>query len=292
MPRSMTGFGKAELKGEKYELSIEIRSINNRFLDIGIKLPKSLDMYEFMLKKLIKEKVYRGKITVNIFYKDLTLDNTNFALKKEAVEFYYNLLKQIKNQTKVKGEITLDHLLSFKELIEPEEMEKENKEIENSLSEVINQALDVFNDMRTREAENIEKDLFQYLMNIEKKVKEIEQKGKNNPNMELERLKKRIKELIQDSNIDEGRLEMELALIADRVDISEECSRLKSHIIQFREIYHLNREVGKVLSFVLQEMLREINTVGSKTTDIQIAHSVIKIKENIEKLREQVQNLE
>jgi uncharacterized protein (TIGR00255 family) len=292
MPRSMTGFGKAELKGEKYELSIEIRSINNRFLDIGIKLPKSLDMYEFMLKKLIKEKVYRGKITVNIFYKNLTLDNTNFALKKEAVEFYYNLLKQIKNQTKVKGEITLDHLLSFKELIEPEEMEKENKEIENSLSEVINQALDVFNDMRTREAENIEKDLFQYLMNIEKKVKEIEQKGKNNPNMELERLKKRIKELIQDSNIDEGRLEMELALIADRVDISEECSRLKSHIIQFREIYHSNREVGKVLSFVLQEMLREINTVGSKTTDIQIAHSVIKIKEDIEKLREQVQNLE
>jgi uncharacterized protein (TIGR00255 family) len=292
MPRSMTGFGRSELKCDRYEISIEIRGINNRFLDIGLKLPKSLDVYECMIKQLIKEKVHRGKITVNVYYKDLALSNNNFSIKKDTVEFYYNLLKQIKAQTNVKGDITLDHLLTFKEIIEPEGIELEDKQLESDLSMMANRALDSFNDMRMKEAENIEKDIFQYLMDIEKKLKVIEKRGKNNPASEFEKLKKRIRVLIQDNQIDKGRLEMELAIIVDRIDISEECSRLRSHIIQFREIYRNGNEVGKALSFILQEMQREINTVGSKTTDIKITHGVIMIKEGIEKIREQVQNLE
>lgn len=292
MPRSMTGFGRAEEKNEKYEITAEIRNLNNRYLDINLKLPKSLIVYEFPLKELIKKKVMRGKLTANINFTDLVLSNGNFILNKESVKFYYNLLNQIKEHTGLEGDITLDHLLQFKELIAPEEYVREDEEIKDLLFSVVEEALDNLNEMRMREAENISHDILYRVDLIEKTVQEIYQKGRKNPRTELKKLSNRIKDLVDNHDIDENRLEMELALLADRVDITEECTRMKSHIELFRNIFQSKEEVGKQLTFILQEMQRESNTIGSKTTDVSISHSVIHVKEEIEKIREQVQNLE
>jgi uncharacterized protein (TIGR00255 family) len=292
MPRSMTGYGKAEIKNERYEITVEIRNLNNRYLDIGIKLPRSLSAYEFMVKELIKQKVRRGKSNMTVIFNDLTLTNGTYVINEDSLKFYYALLEKIKKQTGLKGEIKLEHLLHFKELIEPEEITREDKEIEQYLTQVVNLALDNLNEMRVKEATNISKDILNRLHIIETVINEIFEKGKENPHRELEKLYNRLAEKLNKHEIDRDRLELELAIIADRVDITEECTRMKSHIDLFEEIFQKKEEVGKQLTFVLQEMQRESNTIGSKTTDVSIAHNVVKVKDEIEKLREQVQNLE
>jgi uncharacterized protein (TIGR00255 family) len=288
----MTGFGKADFRNAKYEISIETKNLNNRFLDINLKLPKSLMAYELMLKDIVKSKVKRGKLTVTVIFKDLSLTNGNFTLNEDSIQFYYKLLKQIKTRTGVKGRITLDHLLHFSELIEPEEISKEDEEMAGKLGEVLETALDHLNVMRTREAENLTVDILSRIQSIESVVAAVFQRGKENPRTELEKMIARLRELVDANKIDTNRLEMELALIADKVDITEECIRLQSHLEMFRSTLRQNEEVGKQLTFVLQEMQRETNTIGSKTTDVSISHQIIQVKDEIEKLREQVQNLE
>jgi len=292
MLRSMTGFGKADFRNAHYEISVEIKNLNNRFLDISLKLPKSLMAYELLLKDIVKNKVKRGKLTATVIFKDLVLTNGNFTLKEESIQFYYKLLQQIKSRTGVKGRITLDHLLHFSELIEPEEISKEDEEMAGKLSGVMEAALDNLNVMRSKEAEHLIKDLLSRIQTIETIIEEVFKRGKENPRTELEKMFARLKEMVDANKIDSNRLEMEMALIADKVDITEECIRMKSHLEMFRTILEHNDEVGKQLTFVLQEMQRETNTIGSKTTDVSISHQMIQAKDEIEKLREQVQNLE
>jgi uncharacterized protein (TIGR00255 family) len=292
MPLSMTGFGRADFNNQKYEISVEVKNLNNRFLDINLKLPKSLMAYESMLKELIKNKVRRGKLTATVIFRDLNLTNGNFILNQESIQFYFQLLQQIKTSTGVKGDITLDHLLHFKELIEPEEMSKEDEEIAEQLRRVMSKALDNLNAMRRQEAENLRDDILGRIAIIERTTEEVYAKGQENPRTELKKLSSRLQELISGNKIDHERLELELALIADKVDITEECVRLKSHLEMFRDIFIHRDEVGKQLTFVLQEMQRETNTIGSKTSDIFISHQMIKVKDELEKLREQIQNLE
>ena len=292
MPRSMTGFGKADYHNKNYEISAEVKNLNNRFLDINLKLPKSLLSYESMLKEIVKNKVRRGKLTATVIFKDLSLTSGTFALNEESIQFYYRLLQEIKTRTGVPGEITLDHLLHFKELIEPEELSREDDELAERLGKVMNAALDNLNTVRQQEAENLLEDILTRISTVEQTTEEVFRRGKENPRAELERLSNRLQDLIAGNKIDLNRLEMELALIADKVDITEECIRLKSHLEMFRDICSNQDEVGKQLTFVLQEMQRETNTIGSKTTDIYISHQMIKVKDEIEKLREQIQNLE
>jgi len=288
----MTGFGKADYHNQNYEISIEVKNLNNRFLDINLKLPKSLLVYESMLKNLVKTKVRRGKLTATVIFKDLNPGTGNFALNEESIQFFYRLLQEIKSSTGVKGDITLDHLLHFKELIEPEEMSKEDEQVAERLSKVMVEALDNLNTVRQQEARNLQVDILTRIETIERTTEEVYRKGKENPRTELEKMSKRLQEMIATNKIDRERLELELALIADKVDITEECIRLKSHLEMFRDIFSHQDEVGKQLTFVLQEMQRETNTIGSKTTDTFISHQMIKVKDEIEKLREQIQNLE
>jgi len=292
MARSMTGFGKAEVKNDRFELSVEARNLNNRFLDMNIRLPKALSAYEFKIKDLIKANVLRGKLNLTVNYKNLALHNGNFMVKAESVKSHLALLEEIINHTGIKGEVTLDHLLSFKELWEPEEPIEEDAELESELLRVIKIALDNLNEMRDQEAENISGDIIQRLQLIETALLDIETKAKLNPREELKKLYERTQELLAKGEVDKNRFELELALIADRVDVTEECIRLRSHMDLFRTVFKDKPEVGKQLTFILQEMQRESNTIGSKTTDVAISHKVIRIKEEIEKLREQVQNLE
>jgi uncharacterized protein (TIGR00255 family) len=292
MPRSMTGFGKSDYHNKNYEIGVEVKNLNNRFLDINLKLPKSLMVYESMLKEIVKNKVKRGKLTATVIFKDLSLTGGNFTINGDSIQFYYRLLQEIKTRTGVPGEITLDHLLHFKELIEPEEMSKEDDEIADRLGKVMSTALDNLNLVRQQEADNLHEDISGRISTIEQTTEDVYRRGKENPRTELDKLANRLQEMIAGNKIDQNRLELEMAIIADKVDITEECIRLKSHLEMFRDIFSHQEEVGKQLTFVLQEMQRETNTIGSKTTDIYISHQMIKVKDEIEKLREQIQNLE
>ncbi len=292
MARSMTGYGKAEVKTEYGEINTEIRSLNNRYLDIGLKLPKSLSNYELAVKELIKKKIMRGKLTVTINFKDKSLTAGEVNLNSELIEFYHNLLKQLKEKTRVGGEITIDHLLQFKELFELSEEESEDRQVEEVLLKCVDEALDRLNAMREKEAVNISKDINKRLKMISSFTAKIRKLGKKTARAELQKMKERIRELVNGNELDENRLEQELALIADRVDITEESTRIASHVNLFQDVLNNRPEVGKKLTFILQEMHREANTIGSKTSDVEISHLVISMKEEIEKLREQVQNLE
>lgn len=292
MPRSMTGFGRAEIKNSRFEITVEIRSLNNRFLDIGLKLPKSLNTYEYILKGLTKKKILRGKLTAVVNFKNLVLENGDLRLNHETVQFYHQLLEKIKDQTGIKDEITLDHLLQFKELIEPEEAVFQDDEIKTVLTDAFDKALENLDAMRRQEAENICVDIYSRLEKIKTALNSITEKAKNSPRLELDKLYNRLQERINNKEVDKDRLELELAIIADRVDVTEECIRLSSHLDLFKDVLDNKDEVGKQLTFLLQEMHRETNTIGSKTSDISISHEMIRLKEEIEKLREQIQNLE
>lgn len=292
MPRSMTGFGRAEIKNSRFEITVEIRSLNNRFLDIGLKLPKSLNTYEYILKGLTKKKILRGKLTAVVNFKNLVLENGDLRLNQETVQFYHQLLEKIKSQTGIKDEITLDHLLQFKELIEPDEAVFQDDEIKTVLTDAFDKALENLDAMRRQEAENICVDIYSRLEKIKTALNSITEKAKDSPRLELDKLYNRLQERINNKEVDKDRLELELAIIADRVDVTEECIRLSSHLDLFKDVLDNKDEVGKQLTFLLQEMHRETNTIGSKTSDISISHEMIRLKEEIEKLREQIQNLE
>ncbi len=292
MPRSMTGFGRAEIKNSRFEITVEIRSLNNRFLDIGLKLPKSLNTFEYILKGLTKKKILRGKLTAVVNFKNLVLENGDLHLNHDTVQFYHQLLEKIKSQTGIKDEITLDHLLQFKELIEPEEAVFQDDEIKTVLTDAFDKALENLDAMRRQEAENICVDIYSRLEKIKRALNSITEKAKDSPRLELDKLYNRLQERINNKEVDKDRLELELAIMADRVDITEECIRLSSHLDLFKDVLDNKDEVGKQLTFLLQEMHRETNTIGSKTSDISISHEMIRLKEEIEKLREQIQNLE
>jgi uncharacterized protein (TIGR00255 family) len=288
----MTGFGRAEIKNSRFEITVEIRSLNNRFLDIGLKLPKSLNPYEYILKGLTKKKILRGKLTAVVNFKNLVLENGDLRLNQETVQFYHQLLEKIKSQTGIKDEITLDHLLQFKEFIEPEEAVFQDDEIKKVLTDAFDKALENLDAMRRQEAENICVDIYSRLEKIKTALNSITEKAKDSPRLELDKLYNRLQERINNKEVDKDRLELELAIIADRVDVTEECIRLSSHLDLFKDVLDNKDEVGKQLTFLLQEMHRETNTIGSKTSDISISHEMIRLKEEIEKLREQIQNLE
>jgi len=288
----MTGFGRAEIKNGRFEIAVEIRSLNNRYLDISLRLPKSLIVYEYLLKEQTKKKILRGKLTAIVNFKNLALENGDFRLNIDTVQFYHQLLEKIKTQTGLKDSITLDHLLQFKELIEPEETTFEDDQIEKVLSDTFDEALDNLNVMRKQEADNICVDIYSRLEKLNSVLKSINEKVKDSPRLELDKLYVRLQGRIDKKEIDKDRLELELAIIADRVDVTEECIRLFSHLDLFKNVLDKKGEVGKQLTFLLQEMHRETNTIGSKTSDISISHEMIRLKEEIEKLREQVQNLE
>ena len=289
----MTGYGKSKKTFENYEIEAEIRSLNNRYLDTIIRLPKSIDLFEQPIKNEIKKRIFRGKVTLNI-----TLNNNSangfegIKLNEEALQYYYKLITKIKSNLNLSEDISLDHILQFKDLMQPAEEDLDDELLLENILITVNEALDSLIEMRNNEAVNIVVDIDQRIRVIEKNTNKIIVFGKDNPKQEYDKLYERVQSLLNGKLVDENRLEMELSLLADRVDVTEECTRLISHIQQFDSILKTKKEVGKSLTFILQEMHRETNTIGSKTTNVEISHLAIGIKEEIEKLREQIQNLE
>jgi len=291
---SMTGYGKGQITSGKFEITIEMKSVNNRYLDILFRMPSMLSSFESELRKNVKKNVSRGKVSVFIEIKEVSKkDNGNGNnINEEKLYHYYNTLKSIKKKLNLSGDIDLNHLLAFQELFETDISSVDENEFKSHLIKTMDKALESFNAMRLKEGEHLIKDMTERLDKINGITKSVYEKAPANVRTEFDKLLMRINELLENQKIDPERLEQEIALISDKVDITEELTRMESHINQFRQTLNRDKELGKKLTFILQEMHREANTMNSKTTDVEISHLIIQVKEEIEKIREQTQNIE
>lgn len=289
---SMTGFGHGESGNQRVQVVAEVRSVNNRYLDVAIKLPKFLTAYENAARELIRQKVNRGRISLFVSSQAADFADLDIKVDYEVARGYKKMLDNLKENLDLSDEIGLDHILKFSEIFTPIEEIEPNDEFWPFAEEAINHALDEMNRMRALEGENLAVDLLQRLEQIEKYVGEIEEISQNRMPVEFQSMKERIKEILQDPDVDANRLEMEIAVLADRLDVTEECVRFHSHVQLFRDFVNGREMAGRRLNFLIQEMNREANTIGSKANNAEISHRVVFVKEEIEKIREQVQNIE
>ncbi len=289
---SMTGFAVHTLKVDDTEITCEMRSLNSRYLEMFVKLPQTLRILEDHIKDSIRQKITRGKISCLITTSSLVPAIQNLTIDKQTVELYTKLLDDVRKIAGIHEPIKLEHLLQFNEVFAFEETTEVDEAFQQAIFQIVAETLDILNANRSREGENLVLDITKRLATIETVVNELEPLAKENPRVEFDKLYQRLKSLIQEQKIDRDRLELEVAIIADRVDVTEELVRLKSHIQLFRETLANGSPAGKKLNFILQEMHREANTISSKNTMVEISHRAVFLKEEIEKIREQVQNIE
>jgi len=289
---SMTGFAAVQAKYDETEVTCEIRSVNSRYLEISVKLPRVLADLENQIKEFVRGKISRGKVMYSLNFSSLTSELQNLKIDPSTVRTYMNLLEQMQSAAGLDAPIKLDHLLFFKDIISFEEESKIDESLTDFIRELTEQALDKLNEMRSLEGENLRSDLENRLEKIAQLAGEVAELGKDSPRVEFDKMYQRLMTMLGNNEIDRTRLEQELAIISDKVDITEETVRMKSHIQLFRDNLQAGSPLGKKLNFILQEMHREANTMSNKTTIIEISHRVVSMKEDIEKLREQVQNIE
>ncbi len=291
MIRSMTGFGKAQGSAGNFDVDVEVKSLNNRFFDISVRLPKELYSREFELRDAIKKSVSRGKITLIINLKPKNSSAGKEVLNKTALEQTVDLLNAIRETSKIDEQVKLDHLLALQDFY-MEDLTDIDDETFGEILTVVNAALNKMVEMREKEGAQLKIDFLERVSFVETKVNEIENLLESEVKNYFEKLKERAKNLLSDFSQYDERLKLELALIAEKYDTSEEIVRLRSHIKQFREILNASKDAGKKLNFILQEMNRETNTINSKSISTEISYRALAIKEELEKLREQVQNVE
>jgi len=288
---SMTGYGKGVGAGKNMSVEVEIKSINSRYLELYFKLPPSLATYEFEIRELLRTKFKRGKINVVIQLKKDGLVNGQALIDKSRLNNYLKVLNEIKKSAKIKDPIKIEHIITNRDILSsgdnlfsPSDFNLVKSAIENAVKNLFK--------MKAKEGGELLKDLSKRIKSIESKLTFVEKEYKGSINNYYSNLRERVKELISDSNLDEDRLTNELALIADKADITEECVRLRSHLKFFLESLKDEDEPGRKLNFLCQEMNREANTISSKSVSTSIIHKVVLIKEEIEKIREQIQNIE
>lgn len=293
MIESMTGYGRGEAAGSGIVFTVELRSVNNRYLEITSRLPRCLSFRESDIKEIIRSKINRGKITVNVTEQKES-DVAPPAINADAARSYYALLNQLRKIVKIKEAVKLDHLIRFGEIFESGTSEEEENAAGWAVFEqALRDAVVSLKTMRAKEGEELSKDLIARIGQIDFRLGEVERLAKERIPEERVRLGERIAQLVADPKvINAQRLELEIALLADKWDITEECVRFYSHNKFFLEALRLTDAAGRKLNFLIQEMNREANTIGSKSSDIGIAHHVVEIKEELEKIREQLQNIE
>lgn len=290
---SMTGYGKAEEKLGTTVYSIEIRAVNNRFLELFFKYPKYLSSKDFELKEIVKKKITRGKLNVNLNINAETNSDPHLKFNDEAVINYFQFLKNLKKTLGLKEKIKLEHILHFTDVMGLEEEYTLQEDEFNFITGLLNKALDDIISMKRKEGDFMKNDFFKRLEFIEKESEEIKNLSIQNIEEEKERILKKVISVLNDNTlVSEKRIEMEIVMLADKLDITEECTRLESHIKYFREYCDSSELAGRRLNFLLQEMNREINTMGSKSLDAVISQKISVLKEELEKIREQLQNVE
>jgi len=288
---SMTGYGKGSILKNKTSAEAEVKSVNSRFFEVSLKLPSILFPYDYEIREFIKNKVQRGKVSVVIHFKKDGVENGYIIIDENKLSNHLLLIKKIKKAAGIKDEIKLEHLLISKDIFTSQDAELSKSEFD-IVKSALNKALDKLILMKKKEGAELSRDLSARIENIISNISTIETEFRKNINEYHDKLKQRIQELTGNVELNEDRLNIELALIADRADITEECVRLRSHLKFFKETLKNEKEPGKKLNFLCQEMNRETNTISSKSISTSIIHSSVLIKEEIEKIREQIQNIE
>jgi uncharacterized protein (TIGR00255 family) len=290
---SMTGFGRAECQDGDYSYKAEIRSVNNRFIEINTRLPKAFLDMEQSLKKLIKSYCARGSINITISLANSNDGSGEWNVKPNIplATQYVKALKEIQTSLGLEGKIHIKSVIGLRDVfkIEPVSIDPAK---ESLLLNIAESALMSLQKMREEEGAHLQKDLTERIENIEKHAAQIEKRQPKVIQEYKTRLKEKIKLLNDGVEVDESRLSQEIAILADRCDITEEITRLSSHLIQFRKLFDSVEPVGRKLEFITQEINREINTMGSKSSDTEVANLVIEIKSTLEKIREQLANIE
>jgi len=291
MISSMTGYGEAKGFKNNRKYTVELRSINHRFLDFQIRLPNKLNALEPEIKRAVQSKLSRGKVLVFVtIEKSNNLDSVYIDEKK--INFYLSSLRKLGGKMKVSGDLSLKDLLSFPDIFQSNEAEVNTKQIWTELKPIMDKALKSLILAREKEGKTTFQDMDSRLKSITSFSAGIKKKAQGFSVRYKEKLQKQVKELTKGLTLEEDRLIKEVALMADRVDVTEELVRLQSHVELFHKTLRQGKEVGKKLDFVGQEMNREANTIASKCQDTQIAEKVVQIKAEIEKIKEQVQNVE
>ncbi len=292
MVRSMTGFGRAKSQIDGLDITVEIKSVNHRYFEFSARMPRAYSFLEEKLKSFLGQSVSRGKVEVSVLVEDNNENATVVEINREYANAYISALKQLSKEYNLKNDVKVSTVANNNEMFKVRRQVLDDEVITNAVLTVAKEALANFIDMRTVEGERLLKDVNSRTAYILEKVEFIEKRSPETVNSYKERIEQKIKELLGDTTIDEQRVLTEVAIFADKVAVAEETVRLRSHIKQFDSLLSSNEPVGRKLDFIVQEMNREANTIGSKAQDIEIAHTVVDIKSEIEKIREQIQNME
>ena len=291
MLRSMTGYGHCEYTDNDITFTVEIKTVNHRYSDIFLRIPKQISSLEEQVRSLINDRIHRGKIDVYINYENKSSQDHEVILDESLAKAYYNALKKIADDLGLRDDISASTIARFPDIIKVEKKD-DSDYIAEILKKAVSAAIDEVIEMRTREGERLKENLFAILDNIENFVRKIEEKAPIVVKEYKEKLEQRLSELIDIQQVDPARIATEVALFADKCSIDEELIRLSSHIFQMKEMLKAGSPVGKKADFLIQEMNREVNTIGSKANDLEITRNVVELKREIEKLREQIQNIE
>jgi uncharacterized protein (TIGR00255 family) len=292
MIKSMTGFGRSEVAENNRKFTVEIKAVNHRYLDVNIKMPKKLNYFESSIRAELKEYISRGKVDVFITYEDKRESNSSVHYNKALAEEYLTYLRNMSVEFGLEDDIRVSTLSHYPDVFTMEEKTEDEGEIWLELKKAIDEACTMFVDTRITEGENLKNDLLGKLDGMLGLVDFIEQRSPQIITEYKEKLAERIKELLQDKSVDESRLLTEVTIFADKVCVDEEIVRLKSHIETTKNALTDGGSIGRKLDFLAQEMNREANTILSKSNDLQISNCGIELKTEIEKVREQIQNIE
>ncbi len=292
MIRSMTGFGRAEAISSERKITIEIKSVNHRYLDMNIKMPKKLSFFEGEIRNLMKTYIHRGKVDVFITYEDYTLNKVVLKYNKELAGEYLEYLRKMETEFGIKNDISASALSHYPEVFTMEEQSVDEDALWNFLEPPLREACEKFVKTRLREGENLKHDLQDKLNWLDEKVILVQERSPEVVQAYREKLEGKVRELLQDSQIDESRIAAEVVLFSDKICNDEETVRLRSHIQGMKKMLEEKDGVGRKLDFMAQEMNREANTILSKSNDLIVSNLAIDLKTEIEKIREQIQNIE
>jgi len=293
MIRSMTGFGRGEATKNNLRVTVEVKTLNSRYLDISSRMPGSIQQKELDLKEIVQQHLSRGKVLINVNVDKSAMGLTDTTYNAEKLKSYSNMLKEMQAIGNIDEPLKLMHLLKFDDVFESRKEDEKNLEVIWSCTkEALSSALELLNTMREKEGQELEDDLQKQISDILALLDKItEQSSQRGPELR-EKLAERIQKMVSEEHFDPDRMEMEIAILVDKMDINEETVRLQSHLKFFLEALEGEQPVGRRLNFLCQEINRELNTIGSKASDSSIAHHVVVGKEKLEQIREQVQNIE
>lgn len=292
MIKSMTGFGRSEVVTPEYKIAVEMKAVNHRYCDMGIKLPKKFNAFENNIRTIMKEYVSRGKIDIYISYEDYADRKAKVAYHESVAQGYMDAMAQAAKTFGIEKAITASSLIRFPEVISLEEEDMDETVLFPALEKTLREAACNFSDARTTEGQNLKKDLLAKLDYIEELVGKVEQRSPEMLKEYRQKITDKVTELLGDTKLDESILATEIAVFADKVCVDEETVRLRSHIKNMRETLELDESIGRKLDFIAQEMNREANTTLSKANDMELSNIAIDLKTEIEKVREQIQNIE